>query len=275
MLSDRTPRAEALANTYTTIDGRTGWARVQQYQRVLEYRGDHPEAGSQAVATALDLPRSRIRPWFSGAKPDPVHAIQTAEANDWLDTRPGERTFEALSVLTAWLFAGGSLGAAQFVPLFAVGDDDPRGLGESALQAVGTGAQCHRADSDARATELQPAKTASHLGRFLHAVMGAPLGQKAEQPALALPGWLETVGASTQLRWARTYVTVRGTAADPAHGYDCQLREARPQSYLAGLGRLFQSLAPPETVTTGSQTVRLRPAATRELNTVPDLPPAS
>jgi hypothetical protein len=178
-------------------------------------------------------------------------------------------------VLTAWLFAGGSLGAAQFVPLLAVGEGDPRGLAESALQAIGTGAQCHRADSDARATELRPAKTASHLGRFLHAVMGAPLGQKAEQPDLSLPGWLETVGASTQLRWARTYVTVRGTAADPAHGYDCHLREARPESYLAGLGRLFQSLAPPETVTTGSQTVRLRPAVTRELKTVPMLPPPS
>jgi hypothetical protein len=63
MLSDRTTRAEALANTYATIDGRTGWARVQQYQRVLEYRGDHPEAGSQTVATEHVDRRAASRPF--------------------------------------------------------------------------------------------------------------------------------------------------------------------------------------------------------------------
>lgn len=275
MFSDRTARAQALANTYATIDGRTGWTRVQQYQRVLEYRGKHPDAGSQAVATALELPRSRIRPWFDGAKPDPVRAVHTAEANDWLDTRPGERTFEALSVLTAWLFAGGSLKTDWFIPLFAVGADDPQDVAENALQAAGLPVQYNRADSDKRATELRPAEHASHLGRFLSAVMRAPLGRKNEQTDLSLPDWLKAAGASTQLRWARTYVTVRGTAVDPQHGYDWQLREKRPGSYLNALGQLFQSLAPPETVTTGSRTIRLRPPATRELNTVPALPSPS
>lgn len=59
MLSDRTARAQALANTYATIDDRTGWARVQQYQRVRGYRGDHPDTGSHAGATALELPWGR------------------------------------------------------------------------------------------------------------------------------------------------------------------------------------------------------------------------
>lgn len=98
-LSDRTYRAQALARTYG--GDRDGWERLTEYQRVLEWRGTHPQKGSQAAASALDLPRGRIRPWFDGAKPDPVHAVDTAEANGWLDAQPSDRVFEALSVLSA------------------------------------------------------------------------------------------------------------------------------------------------------------------------------
>lgn len=268
----RQTRAQALANTYVTLGDRSGWDRCQEYQHVIEYCGDHPNAGSQAVATALEIPRGRLRPWLNGAKPDPIHALDTAETNDWLDTQPGDRTFEALAVLTAWLFAGGSLDTQTFVPLFAVDDDDPQEVAEVALRAVGVDVQSQRAESAKRATELRPTQSASHLGRFLSAIMEAPIGVKNEQAPVSLPSWLETVGASTRLRWTRTYATVRGTADSTKQGYNYRLQETRSQSYLSSLGAVFQSLAPPETVNVSSNQIQFRPPATRELAVAPTFP---
>lgn len=276
MLANRTDRAKALANTYVKIRNRTGWQRVQEYQRVLEYRGEHPNAGSQAVATALELPRSRIRPWFDGARPDPVYAIDTTETNGWLDTQPGDRTFEALSVLTAWVFAGGSIARESWVPLFVVGSSDPCGLAVEALETVGLSAHTERAHDPERATEIRPAESGGpHLGRYLHAVGGAPIGNKANRTDISLPTWLSTVSDSTRLRFARTYVSLRGTAMNERHGYVQQLREERTQTFINSLSDLFQSLTPPGTVTTGQKIIRLRPAAARELDVVPSLPPTS
>jgi len=273
MLLDRQANAKALADTYATINNRTGWERAQEYQRVLEWRGDHPNAGSQAASSALELSRSRIRPWFDGAKPDPTHAIDTAEKNDWLDMQPGEPTFEAMVVLTAWIFAGGSIDQERYVPLFAVGPTDPQPLLETALTAVGCPPTTSRDDEPGRATELRPnGDGASHLGRFLHAVMGAPVGEKANRTDLTLPNWLDTVGAATWLRFARTYVNLRATPVDERHGYTRQLKEERAQPFIESLGDLFQALCPAETVSTGKQIIRLRPAATRELDVIPSLP---
>jgi hypothetical protein len=238
----------------------------------MDYSQAHPNAGSQAVATALELPRSRLRPWLDGAKPDPVHAVDTADTNDWLDTQPDDPTFESLAVLTAWLFAGGSLGSDNYTPLFAIGDEDPQEVAERALDTVGATGYFERTDVSTRATELRVTHPPSHLGRFLSAVMQAPRGNKNAQTSLSLPEWLTTVEDTTQLRWARTYVCLRGTPIDPQHGFDCQIREERPQPYLEALGSFFQSVAPPETVSIGKKNVRLRPAATRKLGVAPTLP---
>lgn len=272
MPPDRKARAKALANTYATIDNRTGWDRVEEYQRVLEYRGSHPNAGSQAAATTLELPRSRIRPWFDGGKPDPVHAIDTAEEHGWLDATPGDPTFEGFVVLTAWTFAGGSISADTWTPRFAVGGGDPRNLAVAALKTVGLRARIDRDGDPDRATEITPNKnSAAHLGRYLYAVMESPIGEKNTE-RIALPEWLDTVALPTRLRFARTYVTLRGTPINPSHGYVCQIREERPQSYLEALGGLFESLAPPETVSVGSKIVRLREGSASELDVIPQLP---
>jgi hypothetical protein len=91
-LLDRTARAAALAQTYGgDRDGRT---HVDESQQVQEYAAANPNAGSSAVASALNLPRGRVRPWLDGTGPDPAHAVATAERHDWLDAQPGDRTFE-------------------------------------------------------------------------------------------------------------------------------------------------------------------------------------
>lgn len=270
--TDRTDRAEALARTYG--GDRDGWERVEEYQQVLEWRGTHPNSGSQAAASALDLPRSRIRPWFNGSKPDPVHAVDTAEQHGWLDARPGERVFEALSVLNAWVFAGGSINQRHYVPAFAVGNGDPRELAVEALRAVGLTATSNRSDEPGRATEIRPSGAGgSHLGRYLYGVLGAPIGPKNEGSDIDVPPWLADVGASTRLRWGRVYVALRGTRINEArHGYALQLTEARTPAFRRALADLLVGLAPADSVTVGEHGIFLRPAAAREFDIVPTLP---
>lgn len=272
-LADRQARAQALARTYG--GDRDGWERLLEFQRVLEWRGKHPNKGSSAAASALDLPRSRIRPWFDGgSKPEPVHAVDTAEEHGWLDTQPGERVFEALSVLHAWVYAGGSIEQTNYVPTFAVGEDDPRELAVGALRAAGLAASVHREDDPHRATEVRPAGPGgTHLGRFLYGVLGAPIGPKTERAAVELPAWLFDSGASTRLRWARVYVVLRAVHLDETrHGYALQLYEARSQAFQRQLRDLFEGLAPAETVTLAERGVLLRLAAEREFDVVPTLP---
>jgi hypothetical protein len=76
---------EALARTYSHPSYADPYEVVEDYRRVAEYRLSHPDAGSTAVARALELPRSRVRPWLDGSAPDPVHAVQDAQRNGWLD----------------------------------------------------------------------------------------------------------------------------------------------------------------------------------------------
>ncbi|MEF8863973.1 MAG: hypothetical protein V5A40_19830, partial [Haloarculaceae archaeon] len=253
---------------------RDGWERVEEYQRVLEWRGKYPNKGSSAAASALDLPRSRIRPWFEGSKPDPVHAVDTAEQHGWLDARPGDRILEALSVLHAWVYAGGSIEQRHYVPTFAVGSDDPRDLAIEALRAVGLDATVARADEPGRATEVRPAGDGgSHLGRFLHGVLGAPVGPKNERSDIEIPAWLTAVGASTRLRWARVYVVLRSTRIDDTrHGYSRLIKEERSRSFRRAFGELLSGLAPRDSVTVGKRGVLLRPDASREFDVVPSLP---
>lgn len=81
------------------------------------------------------------------------------------------------------------------------------------------------------------------------------------------------MGASTRLRWARVYVTLRGTPIDEdRHGYALQLNEARSPAFRQAFGNLLAGLAPVDGVTVGERGVLLRPAAAREFDVVPTLP---
>jgi hypothetical protein len=125
-----------------------------------------------------------------------------------------------------------------------------------------------------RATEIRPAGDGrAHLGRYLHGVLGAPIGPKNERAGIELPEWLREAGASTRLRWARVYVTLRGTAIDEdQHGYALQLKEERSQRFRQAFGDLLATLAPADSVMVGQRAVLLRPSAAREFDVVPTLP---
>jgi hypothetical protein len=275
--ASRIDRAKALARTYASLNNRDGWTRVEEFQRVQQWRSKYPDKGSSAASSALDLPRGRIRPWFNGSKPDPARAVEVADVNGWLDAQPGSQVFEALSVLHAWILAGGSILAKTYVPRLAVDTDDPRKLAAVALDVVGVDVTVSRErehDSEpSRSAELRPMDHASTLGRFLVAVLDAPLGEKAGHD-IHVPAWLAATPFDTQLRWARTVVTLRGTQTDPRHGYRCQLKEeSRPEDYYHDLGDCFATIVgDDDQVTVGAQTIRLRKRAAALLDVVPHLP---
>jgi len=213
-LPDSETRERRLAATYQTTSNAAVWELVEQYRRVQQYIAEHPNAGSTAVATALELPRGRIRPWLEDGMPDAARGIETAATKGWLDATPSERVFAGLTVCHAWVTAGGSIAQRSWVPRFVVSAGDPEGTLQMALRAVDIQADTQHVASDSRATEYQP----STHGTVLGGVFGAPVGEKAGT-GQQLPDWLRSVPTATQRRWLRTYVSLRGTPIDKRHGY--------------------------------------------------------
>jgi hypothetical protein len=261
----RTRRERALAGTY----GPEVWSRVDQYREVQEYLADHPERGSTAVATALELSRNRIREWVDGdGRPDAVRAIRKAKALEWFDATPGDPRFEALAVCHAWIYAGGGIAEKNYRPTFTIQESDPEWLLTEALDTLGVEYHRYREGVDSRGTEIVPADHGALLGRFLVGVLDAPLGAKNEYRPTGVPTWLQRAPRETKRRWARIYVTVRGVDRNG----DVQLTEQRDTNYRQSLVEFLRSVVDlPDTVRHYEDTSIYieRPTAT-ELRTPPD-----
>ena len=144
----------------STFDGGyyvDAWAAVEEYRRVMSYASRHPNRGSQAIASRLEIPRSRIRPWLDGGVPDPVRAIDTAREHGWLTLAPTDEAFAPLNVPVANVFAGGSI-ADRYRPMFALASADAPVI--DALEASGAGAAIARSGP----TKLAQARTARSSG---------------------------------------------------------------------------------------------------------------
>lgn len=119
------------------------------------------------------------------------------------------KLFRAINSLAAWIFAGGGIGQRAFVPHFSA--DDLLELSTlTHLLAVADLPYRIREEGPDQAVEIVPSEGAAVFGRLL-SVLGAPVGRKAEQPALTLPEYLD--GAPTHLRrdFAHVYVLTRAT----------------------------------------------------------------
>lgn len=270
-------RADALARTY---DGHADPVRVvNQYRQFREASAEHPDAGYHRLATLVsearddEVPPRRVRGWLDGSKPDPYRAIETAEAHGWLRADSGDRVFEALVVLHAWVYAGGGISRQDYRPHFAVGEADPRDVLEGALATAGVEFRVQREDDDGRATELVPRDGGPVLGRYLHGVLGAPVGVKNEWSDVTLPGWLEDAPFDTATRWGRTYLSVRGTDTHPREAIGAQITEQRAAAYHEQVAEFLQALvADRKAVTRSGRNIYLSPYAADLLDEPPTLP---
>lgn len=261
------------ARTYGGPESRDGWTRVREYRRVHAFVSQHPELGSSAVASALDLPRSRIRAWVDrDGRPDPVRGLETARDHGWLTRDFDTATARALNVLVAWVFSGGSIAAGSYVPSFTFADALTRETLRSALGVLELPTRIERDDDGHRATELVPAEDASILGRVLVA-WGAPLGTKNERTDLSLPGYLQHAPEQVRLDFARTYILNRGHIRSDRMTFPVQVTEYRSPEYRDQVLRLFRAVAEePSTVrASGERTVWLDPEASDRLYMPPEI----
>lgn len=207
---------EDLARTYRSRSYADPWELVEDYRRVLDYAARRPDLGSQALASRLDLPRSRIRPWVrkpdadrKPSRPDPVRAIQVAEGHGWVPVWYDSEMFPALSRTVAWIFSGGSIDNDRFVPLFTVGNNVALEDLESLLEELGVGCTVSREAEPQRAAEYRPTTDASILGRVL-SLLGAPVGPKNVDVSITLPTYLDDAPATIQREFLEVYLRNRG-----------------------------------------------------------------
>ncbi|ELZ12113.1 hypothetical protein C478_10953 [Natrinema thermotolerans DSM 11552] len=230
---------DAFARTYQGGGYDDPVAAVEEYRTVMDYAADHPDAGSQAIATALDLPRSRIRTWLEDdGSPDVVRGLETAREYGWLVATYDDPEFTALNTLVADIFSGGSITDETYVPSFTLNHRGEDSHVLDALELAGVEYQV-LVDRDGRADEVRPTTDASVLGRVL-AVLGAPVGPKANQ-RLSLPGYLEDAPDEIREQFVYAYLENRAIAHEGKE--TLTIREDRNQDYLESLAALIDDVA--------------------------------
>lgn len=248
-LHDPVPTPPAVARTYQ--GNRDGWERVLEYERVAEYASHHPDKGSGAVASALDLPRSRIRTWVdSGGAPDPVHGLRTALDRRWLVPESDRKRRRALAVCVAWISAGGSIAGGTFAPRFSAQTDAERERIRKAAVDLGITLDWVDRDAEGQGIEGVPSSDASVFGRVL-AAAGAPIA-----PSDTLPEWILDGPEDVRRAVAAAYVECRGQRA--GHGELLQVREeAKTEERLKAIGELLSDVAGRGTWTLSGEQIRL------------------
>ncbi|WP_135536352.1 hypothetical protein [Halostella pelagica] len=243
------------------------WELLQQYYQATkasaELRGGNGgRAGSQRIATHLDLPRARLRAWIDdGGKPDPQHGLERAHAGGWIEVDTGSSTFEGLNRLVAQVFSGGTILTDTYRPYFAVDSDDALDRVVASCGLVGVEYDIYHADEIGRATEIRVTTDGAILGRVL-TVLGAPLGEKATRDDLSLPNYLDNVGQHLRLDFARTYVLNRGAIHEDKA--TVTISEDRPQEYRDQVAAFLEETLG-QTVTSGDATITLSADAARVL----------
>lgn len=269
-MPDRQTLARELAATYAGGHYDDPWTAVEAYREYLDYRAENPEEGSTAVARELEQPRSRIRVWMDGSKPDPVRAIEIADRHDWLDWDWDTDTTQALNCLVAWIFAGGSIGTDHYTPLFAVETDDHETVLRQLLYTVVDARPQYYKRSDNRVEEMTVRRHQSVFGRLL-AALGTPVGTKnADRSDLSLPPYLRETAEPQRRAFARTYVWLRGTDRPDRPNRPVQIYEQRSASYRAEVRALLNGLVP-GAVTATSNSLTLSKAAAKELHKQPTI----
>ncbi|OLZ39053.1 hypothetical protein A6E15_19440 [Natrinema saccharevitans] len=195
-----------LARTYSGRAYEDPWDLVTDYQRVLEYTGEHPNASPGGVASALDLPRGRVRPWIDdGAIPHPVRGIQTAESRGWVPLTEISEVFDPINRLVAWVCSRGTIKPETYGPYVRIESSDDRERFESLVTQLGLEAREHRTDDSLRSTELTIRDDGAVLGRLL-TCLDAPTDDDTRAVA---PQYLIDVSEEAQREFARVYLENR------------------------------------------------------------------
>jgi len=230
----------AFARTYS-YDGDPA-AVVDLYQDFQEYTASHPNAGSQRIANALGVKRSRIRKWTDdGAVPYVVQGVQTAETNGWIPMEFESQMFGAMNKLVAWVFSSGSINGQRWHTKFVVDDDQQRERLTQLVQNIGCELrEPESATETVRGTELAVAEDGAVLGRVLHS-LGAPRGTEKREPVVSLPNYLDEAPPFIRRGFLKTYLRNRQRERDRDAPW-LSFGEDRPEQYQRQLVQLIEDV---------------------------------
>lgn len=250
--------AAALARTYNHPSYEDPYKAVQDYNRVVEAAAKHPNKGSAALSTLVELPRSRIRTWVDeDGMPDAARGVMLAQRHGWVDPDP-EMT-EALTALAGHLLGGGSIAKQNYVPSVAVGRRVSADDIEAVFRDVGVPPTRRHENLESRATEVLPATHGSVLGRTL-AAWGCPVGGRATVETL--PAIVDHAGETGQAAFLDTYI--RHRAVNYPNKATSRLHGKQPLAFHQAIADLITQVTA-EHASAGDRGVTVSAAAMRAL----------
>jgi hypothetical protein len=217
--TDTAAAKRALVRTYNTPAYADPWDCIEDFERVQAQAAKHPNKGPAALASVVDLPRGRIRPWLGGSQPDCCRGLQTALSKSWIIEKwtDGGR---ALNCLAAWTLSSGGIDG-HWVPQWVAPSEAEYVALEEYASAVGVSLVQTRPEGTTtpegtrRAAEYRPDKDASVLGRVLSTWTGL---QGDKDHTVRFPQYVRFAPDEVARDFCRVYVAQRGVERE--HGSD-------------------------------------------------------
>lgn len=263
-------RKNDLLQTYNPPSYEEPMDAVRDYERVKRYTARHPQQGSYAVSTAVDLPRERIRSWVDGdGMPDCYRGLQTAYENGWIIEDWRDEKAKALNCLAAWVLSSGGIDD-NWVPTF-ITDSDDREIEALRRYSRSAGVRLTRTrESDSpRPPEWRPTNAASVLGRVLYTWLRVK-GDKTPE-SVSFPTYLDEAPRSITLAFLRIYVQQRGVRREDRDG-QIQIAVNRSDGFRRELKWILQSVVgDPADIRGEAWPLRIRGEAVEMLRRYPEI----
>jgi hypothetical protein len=265
--TDTAAAKRALVRTYDPPAYADPWDCVEDFERVQREAAKHPNKGSAALSSVVELPRSRIRPWMDGGRPDCYRGLQTALSNGWL-LEEWDRRGRGLNCLAAWLLSSGGIDK-RGVATWIADTGGERDALEHYADVAGIRLVRTREDDD-RPDEYRPDADASVLGRVLSTWTGLR-GDKDR--TVRFPRYVSFAPDAVARDFCRVYVAQRGIegggdSREPFRQVVATRSEAFREDLLAQLRRVVDD---PDAVRGDSWPVRIYEPAKSELAGYPEL----
>ena len=263
--TDTAAAKRAFVRTYNTPSYADPWDCVEDYERVQREAAKHPNKGSAALSSVVELPRERIRPWLDGSRPDCYRGLQTALSNDWL-IETWDRRGRALNCLAVWTLTSGGIND-NWVPQWVADSDAELSVLEQYADAAGIRLVRTR-DADDRPDEYLPDADVSVLGRILSTWTSL---QGDKDRTVRFPRYVRFAPEEIARDFCRVYVAQRGVERD--HGREfVQIAATRSEAFRRDLlDQLRRVVEDPDSVRGESWPVRIYEPARSQLAGYPDL----
>ncbi|NHN41232.1 hypothetical protein G9C85_06220 [Halorubellus sp. JP-L1] len=234
---------------------------VDDYREYQDYRTEHPDESPYQISKALDQPRSRLREWVNGSKPDAVTALDEMHERGWMADMPSPET-RALNHLAARAIAAGYVVANDYAPAFTDKKEDRAEI-QAHLDTLGFESRIQ--DYDSTGTEIRPGGNAQLLGRALVAA-GVPRGRDETQ-LLDLPEYLNFATTSMRRDFLGVWLLTRSVELenDGPWAVRVELKQSRAASFIGDLAALFEAEAGRSTVERAGRHIYLTPTAMNRL----------